>query len=145
MPFMLRLLFQKSTGLSGAARQNEDPSGRNSALLAEIARLNHRVAELEQELAIVRPKISRQPSIPANTSWPHAHLAGTRKNTAEVLMWLDRFSLDAVQLSSTLLKAIVDDDLPLGPLRVLESVGLFRYGDYTVSLEARCPWKESKM
>ncbi|KAH7711856.1 hypothetical protein AAVH_20808 [Aphelenchoides avenae] len=62
-------------------------------------------------------------------------IAATRKNTSEVLIWLDRFSLDAVQFTCTLFKAIVDVYLPMAPKRVLRSV---TYGRCTATLVAKC-------
>ncbi|KAH7710052.1 MIZ zinc finger family protein [Aphelenchoides avenae] len=88
--------------------QNEELTSRNSALLAENLRLSRRLAELEQNHAKGRTTLR--------------FIAATRKNTTEVLMWLDRFSLDAVQFACTLLKAIVDVYLPVAPMRILKSV-----------------------
>ncbi|KAH7711864.1 hypothetical protein AAVH_20816 [Aphelenchoides avenae] len=103
--------------------QNEELTNRNSALLTENLRMNQRIAELEQNHA----KYCPDPRV----------IAATRKNTAEVLMWLDRFSLDAVQFTCTRLKAIVVAYLPVTPMRVLKSVAFDCWGSCSAKLNAR--------
>lgn len=72
-------------------------------------------------------------------------MADTWKNMAEVLTWLDRFSLDAVQFTCTLAKTIVDVYLPLAPKRVLESVSFKCFADCTANLVASCPQRSIGM
>ncbi|KAH7711857.1 MIZ zinc finger family protein [Aphelenchoides avenae] len=103
--------------------ENEELASRNSALLAENLRLNHRLEEFERNHASNRPNLR--------------FIAASGKNTAEVLMWLDRFSLDAVQFTCTLFKAIVDVYLPMAPKRVLRSVTFDPYVRCGATLVAR--------
>ncbi|KAH7715133.1 SP-RING zinc finger domain containing protein [Aphelenchoides avenae] len=107
--------------------QNDELAGRNTALLVVNLQLIRRVVELEQEYANRRPKLR--------------FIAHASKNTVEVLMWLDRFSLDAVQLTSMLLRAFVDAYLPAAPMRILSKLQHWRNpsGTYMTTLDAKCP------